>query len=367
MLEKLYSTKMSEDQKSLQRRFSKIRKKSGKREKTVAVILYVVLIISVFITSSIVGSRLGVRDYSLSDAEYSALLESQLGAVMADIYYADSQKILVHYGSALFILGTNPPPENPMLSSEFDFVINLEKLNISKNQQGSNILEVKVDKDGKNAYLYSVGPIDEIKGFDEYILSLETGSVKKGSAPDDTEYFNGRADSSTTLVNPFGWFSNSCVIDGDKIYYLTCENGKAEGIQLVTVNHLTGETSSRFIFNPASADISFFAPQDIKDITEARLISGDIDIVIKNEVKLSKIEEMLSSAEIVHGGTGCSFTADLILKRADGTSGKVTLATDSCAVYKCGNTYYDYSDGDNSHMFDLLGVTHDRIINNNRR
>lgn len=362
MLEKLYSTKMSEDRKSLQRRFSKIRKKSGTREKTVAVILSAVLIIAVLTVSSIVGSRLGVRDYSLSDAEYSALLESRLGAVMADIYYADSQKILVHYGSALFILGTNPPPENPMLSSEFDFVINLDKLNISKNQQGSNILEVKVDKDGKNAYLYSVGPFDEIKDFDEYILSFETGSVKKGSAPEDAEYFRGRADSSTTLLNPFGWFSNTSVIDGDKIYYLTCENGKAEGIQLVTVNHLTGETSSRFIFNPASADISFFAPKDIKDITEARLISGDIDIVIKNEVKLSEIEEMLSSAEIIYGGTACSFTADLILKRADGASGKVTLATDSCAVYKCGSTYYDYSDGDNTRMFDLLGVTHEWIL-----
>ena len=362
MLEKLYTTKMSDDRKSLQRRFSKIRKKSGKTSKIIAVILSSILIIAILTVSSIVGSRLGVCNYSLSDAEYSALLESPLGAVMADIYYADSEKILVHSGSTLFILGTHTRPENQLLSSEFDFAINLGKLNISKNQQGSNVLEIKVDKDGKNAYLYSVGPIDEIKGFDEYILSLETGSVKKGSAPDDTEYFNGRADSSTTLVNPFGWFSNTSVINGDKIYYLTCENGKTSGIQLVTVNHLTGETSSRFIFNPISADIRFFTPKDIKDITEARLISGDIDIVIKNEVKLSEIEEMLSSAKIIYGGTACSFTADLILKRADGTSGKVTLATDSCAVYKCGSTYYDYSDGDNTRMFDLLGVTHEWIL-----
>jgi len=75
-----------------------------------------------------------------------------------------------------------------------------------------------------------------------------------------------------------------------------------------------------------------------------------------------QIEQMLSGAKMLKGGTACPYTASIILTRADGTQGIVALATDSCAVFKSGDTYYDYSDGDNSELLGYFGFNAETII-----
>ena len=105
-----------------------------------------------------------------------------------------------------------------------------------------------------------------------------------------------------------------------------------------------------------------FYPQDIKEITHAEIVVKYNVYPILVRDNLEKIEQMLSNAKIVKGGTGCSFDALMIITRQDGEQGVITLATDSCAVYKTGDTYYDYSDGDNSEMLGFFGLDSKYIL-----
>jgi len=105
-----------------------------------------------------------------------------------------------------------------------------------------------------------------------------------------------------------------------------------------------------------------FEPKDIKGITHAELVvNKKVYPVLVND-NLKNIEKMLSDAKAIKGSTGCSFTAFLIMTNKAGEKGVVTLATDSCAVFKSGDTYYDYSDGDNSEMLRYFGLDSKTII-----
>ena len=55
---------------------------------------------------------------------------------------------------------------------------------------------------------------------------------------------------------------------------------------------------------------------------------------------------------------------DFLVKitKENGDKGTITLATDDCAVFKTGNTYYDYSDGYSSELFGFFGLTTEEII-----
>lgn len=105
-----------------------------------------------------------------------------------------------------------------------------------------------------------------------------------------------------------------------------------------------------------------FHPQDIKNITDAEIIVNEKLYPILVRSTLEKIEQMLSGAKIIKGGTACPFTASLMITKEDGEQGVITLATDSCAVFKSGDTYYDYSDGDNSEMLGYFGLDAETII-----
>ncbi len=105
-----------------------------------------------------------------------------------------------------------------------------------------------------------------------------------------------------------------------------------------------------------------FYPKDIYNLSNADLVINYIRYPLLDKSNLSQIQQMLSGAKKLTGGTSCPYTAAIILTRADGTQGMITLATDSCAVFKSGDTYYDYSDGDNSEMFSFFGFDAETII-----
>lgn len=105
-----------------------------------------------------------------------------------------------------------------------------------------------------------------------------------------------------------------------------------------------------------------FHPQDIKGITHAEIVVNEKVYPILVRSNLEKIEQMLFGAKIIKGGTACPFTASLMITKEDGEQGVITLATDSCAVFKSGDTYYDYSDGDNSEMLGYFGLDAETII-----
>ncbi len=460
MLEKMFTTKMSADKKKLQSRFTKIRSKSGKFSKLFGGIVFGIIIIAIIGVGVIIAVN-NTKDYIMTDAEFSDYINRPIGSIMADLDYVDEKKAVFHYLEGFFVIDRQ--------NNEIIHKINLGKLNIAGHTQGDSFTVFKIDKDGEFAYLTNEGN-EEL--FDNYIINLKTGEVKIGNAPDGTEFFINYADTFTEVENPYGWYSDKCVVDGDKgVYYMTVEDGMTASMKLVYLNHnaydnshfsyvftddyisysqkmsdiivaslkdgeeiitnsgfhweLNEEEVNRiydklsetrnmklmkfddgnyyvglyyiwqneqshpmiFIIDNYSFELKFsmritsdeynyfvnmlnypdvptkeFYPQDIKEITHAEIVVKYNVYPILVRDNLEKIEQMLSNAKIVKGGTGCSFDALMIITRQDGEQGVITLATDSCAVYKTGDTYYDYSDGDNSEMLGFFGLDSKYIL-----
>ena len=81
---------------------------------------------------------------------------------------------------------------------------------------------------------------------------------------------------------------------------------------------------------------------------------------------LARLSGMLAASEYAgYAISGCPFTAELTLSYADGTSAAITLATDSCCVFRLNGYDYRYarsmgaggSSPDNALLFDLFGAT----------
>ena len=89
---------------------------------------------------------------------------------MAELDYADSEKVVFHYFDGLFVYDYNKEE----IIREFD----LSKLNCASHQQGSNGINIIVSSDGKKALIANYGPADEIEDFENYIINLENGKVK---------------------------------------------------------------------------------------------------------------------------------------------------------------------------------------------
>ncbi len=358
MLENLYTTKMSMDKKKLQNRFLRIRSKNGRISKLMALIIFAVILLVMACVSIIIAANIKSDEYTMTENEFSDYINRPIGAVMADIDYADDNKLIFHYGEGLFVINHQ--------TGEIQFAMSIPKFNVSQAQQGSNILDVKIDKDGKYAYLSSVGSADEIKDYDKYIINLENGDVKKGAMPENAELFTGIANTFTTVQNPIGWYSNNCIVSDDKIYYLTSETGAVNGMQLITVNKADGEIEHKYIWGDnyvsVASQITEYTPDDIKDITDAELVVGGTKYPLAVTNAHTEIEKAFSTAEkIKMGGTACPFGAELIFTRKDGQKGYVTIATDSCAVFKSGDTYYDYGE-DNSMLLGYFGLDENTVI-----
>jgi len=105
-----------------------------------------------------------------------------------------------------------------------------------------------------------------------------------------------------------------------------------------------------------------FHPKDVYNLVNAELVINYTGYPLSDKSSLNEIERMLSNAKMLKGGTACPYTASLLLTREDGAQGTITLATDSCAVFKSGDTYYDYSDGDNSELLGYFGFNAETII-----
>ncbi len=257
MLEKIYTTKMSADKKSLQNRFSKIRVKSGKISKLAALVIFVVILILMVLVTIVIAAKINPNGYYMTGNEFYDYINRPIGAVMADIDYADDNKIVFHYAEGFFI--------DKLQTEEIDHSINLKRLNIAYNEQGSSVLDIRIDKEGKYAYLSTVGVFDEIIGFDKYIINLESGEVKKGSMPENAEMFSGLSDTFGAVQSPIGWFSDNCIVRGGKTFYLTSETGTVGDIQLVTVDK--NDINSKSLFG-----------NDYVSITQQRrnLINNDL-------------------------------------------------------------------------------------------
>lgn len=269
MLENLYTTKMSMDKKKLQNRFAKIRSENGGISKLMALIIFAVILVIMACVSIIIAAGVRSDEYIMTEKEFSGYISRPVGSIMAEFDYMDDKKLVFHYLGGLFV--------KDLENGEMVHRINLEKLNISQHQQGSNVLDVKIDKDGKYAYLSSIGAADEIKDFDSYIIDLSGGTVKTGTMPDGTMLFEGYRDTHETYPDAFGWYSNTCIISGETGYYLTVRDAFIGALELVCVSP-DGEVKSEYVFGNYAASfeksrmalIREVLPEDFSLDTEKR-------------------------------------------------------------------------------------------------
>lgn len=105
-----------------------------------------------------------------------------------------------------------------------------------------------------------------------------------------------------------------------------------------------------------------FSPEDIYDLANAGLIVGQNSYPILDKNNLGELAKTLANAKRIKS-SGCPFDAVLKLTRADGKTETIVIASDSCAVYKSADVYYDYSDGDNSRLLSLFGINADTLFN----
>lgn len=110
---------------------------------------------------------------------------------------------------------------------------------------------------------------------------------------------------------------------------------------------------------------TFFRPEMLSSITQARLTLPQGEYVLKSPEALALLSRLLTSVHDTGGETaGCPFGATLTLTLAAGDNITLNLATDSCCVYRVDGRDYQYArylktpdNGvDNAVLFSLFGV-----------
>ncbi len=285
----------------------------------------------------------------MSDDALTAFCGNIIGSMMADIDYADSEKIVFHYNDAVFVYNH----KTAVMEKCFD----LNNLNCAHFRQGDYGADLVVSADGKEALLVNYGSNNDIKNFKNYIINLENGSAAETDETELINSFSNLFETYTTVPDANGWTSVRCASENDNIWYLTCNKASIGDMKLCLYKE--GETVREdFIF-----DYNNFNPRDIYNLSDAQLIVGNNSYSILDKSNLTELEEMLSSAEEIKGDTGCPFKAVLKMTRTDGKTGIGLIADDSCAIYLSDDGYYDYSDGDNSRLLSLFGLNADTLVN----
>ncbi|MBE6570940.1 MAG: hypothetical protein E7656_01670 [Ruminococcaceae bacterium] len=237
MFETFFTTKMSLDKKQLQGRFSKISSRTGILSRLVCTCIFAVVVLAVLAVSVALaaGSK---KEAFMSEEEYSQYLNNRVGAVMAELDYADDEKFVFHYLNGFFVYD--------MKEQRVKHAIDLSKLNIGYNMQGDEVLDVVVDKDGKKAYLSTLGGISD-KKFEDYCIDIKSGKIVKKSRPKDLEGFNmvEMIGASTSIR---GWHSDRVVVDGNKAYALTITGDVIGSLELAVSDASFDNVEYTYVF-----------------------------------------------------------------------------------------------------------------------
>ena len=106
-----------------------------------------------------------------------------------------------------------------------------------------------------------------------------------------------------------------------------------------------------------------FTPDDIHDLIEAQLyIKSDIYFDTSDADTLLEMEKLLSGAEVIKGGAACPYGPRLYLTRADGVTGYIELAYDSCGNFRSGDTDYVYNADGGYALWDIMGIIPDEVL-----
>ncbi len=106
-----------------------------------------------------------------------------------------------------------------------------------------------------------------------------------------------------------------------------------------------------------------FTPNDIHDLIEVQLyIGSDVYFDTSDADTLSEIEKLLIGAEAIKGGAACPYGPRLYLTRADGVTGYIEPAYDSCGNFRSGDTDYIYNAAGGYALWDIMGIIPDEVL-----
>ncbi len=239
MFENFFTTKMSYDKKKLAGRFSKISSCPGKSAKVFGICVFSVLVLVVATISTVLASTRS-KNALMKDKELSEYLKRPIGSVMAEIDYADGEKLVFHYLNGFFVYD--------MQNSKICHAINLDKLNIGYNMQGDCTLEVVVDENGGFAYLSTLGQKALIKDFDAYRIDLESGKTVKKEKPNNLKSFSGYSELVGGNAGFNGWHSDRAVIVDGKAYALTLRDNVIGALEFVVADESFDNAQYSYVF-----------------------------------------------------------------------------------------------------------------------
>ena len=256
MFERFYTTKMSLDKKKLAKRFSKISSSSGKRSKMICILIFVLLIVAAGVISLVLATK-SSENHTMPDEKLQAFVTKPVGAVMAQLDYVDDDKLVFHYLDGFFVYD--------MKAESLKYAIDLEKLNISFAMQGSEVLEVVMSSDGKEAYLSTIGMKDSDGKYDRYTIDTENGIVSKETRPEDAELFAGYIDLVGGNAGVEGFHCDRGVLSDGKVYALTVRQNVIGSLELVVMDENFENTDYSYVFSKNTEKVD--DENDIKHYT----------------------------------------------------------------------------------------------------
>ena len=283
MFESFFTTKMSLDKKKLAGRFSKISSRTKRGTKIICVCIFA-LIVAAVVAISLFFVAKNNKPF-MSENELSEYTKRPVGAVMAQLDYADEEKAVFHYLDGLFVYDVK--------KGEIIHAINLKKLNVGFDMQGDETLSVVVDEKGENAYLSTLGRAELIKDFDDYCIDLKSGKTVKIKGNKDYTAFSGFVDLSQG-AKIGGWHSDKGVAVGEKIYCLTVRDNLIGSVEFVVCNKEHKAESASYIFKTEYQNTDDLKLEKIKLYlkNDSNVLWGDRNSFEVNKSGLSDVKSI---------------------------------------------------------------------------
>ena len=181
----------------------------------ISVMLCAAVLIACASNPNVVNNTIPYDSIKMSDDVLTAFSEKIVGSSMAEIDYADDERIIFHFSDDVFVYNFQ--------TSTIEKTFDLNNLNCAKFQQGDYTVGITVSTDGKEALLRHDGSTERIKDFKNYIINLETGSASETDKTELKSPFSKLADTFTTVTDSIGWTSVRCAGENGSMWYLTCD------------------------------------------------------------------------------------------------------------------------------------------------
>ncbi|MBQ7792731.1 MAG: hypothetical protein IJ367_04510, partial [Clostridia bacterium] len=244
------TTSLQNGEKEVQRRIRYIAQFKKPKVMWSAILIVIALIITaVCLTNS-------SPDYTMEEATYVQYVNRPMGAIMAELDYADGKTAVFHYLDGLFVYD--------MEKDEMLYRFDLSKFNCAPHTQGEVALSVTISQDGKTALLTNFGAENQISHLDSYLIDLSNGKVKETK---QTTLSNPIPKENTESLIPYGegWIAERCITVGETIYYLSYSGGNVDNIHL---NKRTGDVKEEYypfhakLYSYAGNQLHFWSKAD---------------------------------------------------------------------------------------------------------